>query len=257
MVTDNQIDLFHPHDPRSLILDEVLNELHDPRLHADVSRLRECLTRRDTINMRRADLRRLEAEATRDQFHLDMEFASVRKRLQYARAIPLISDKYAELTAKPIRPRHAADSMPLPPRVGGPCEMPRLQGEGKSKKRAKKCFMCKSTDHLIAECPNRRVMYACAYCGSDNHGIQSCLIRRVSAMAPRHEEPSHRPRWCGKCLRFDAQHDEIDCPMYELCRKCGERGHHLFLRRHTCPVPRSPTPTNDVDTDVYDYVGSD
>ncbi|KAH9163616.1 hypothetical protein EDB89DRAFT_2078584 [Lactarius sanguifluus] len=111
--------------------------LRYPALHADVSHLRTCLEARDALKVRRDNLRRLEAEASKDQFHLDMNMSSVRKRLQYARIIPLISDRYVELMTKLTRPRHSselradsADEMPLPLRAGGPSEMPRLQGEG-------------------------------------------------------------------------------------------------------------------------------
>ncbi|KAH9159246.1 hypothetical protein EDB89DRAFT_2084197 [Lactarius sanguifluus] len=123
-VTDQQVDLFHPHDPRRIVIDEVISSLHYPALHADVSHLRTCLEARDVLKVRRDDLRRLEAEATKDQFHLDMNMSSVRKRLQYAQIIPLISDRYVELMTKPTRPRHSSelcadstDEMPLPPRV--------------------------------------------------------------------------------------------------------------------------------------------
>jgi hypothetical protein len=42
-IMDNQLNMFHPHDPRSVVLNEVLIELRDLQLHADISRLRECL----------------------------------------------------------------------------------------------------------------------------------------------------------------------------------------------------------------------
>ncbi|KAH8999943.1 hypothetical protein EDB86DRAFT_3075213 [Lactarius hatsudake] len=153
-ITDNQLNMFHPHDPCTIVLNEVLVELRNPHLHAEVSRLRECLVRHDAIRVRQSDIRQLETELTRDQFHLDMDFSSVRKRLQYARAIPLIADKYAELHAKPVCPRGSPEPVPLSLWDAGPSEMPRLHGEGGGRKR--KCFQCKSTEHLVAQCPERR-----------------------------------------------------------------------------------------------------
>ncbi|KAH8994392.1 hypothetical protein EDB86DRAFT_3078250 [Lactarius hatsudake] len=44
-ITDNQLNMFHPHDPRTIVLNEVLVELRSPHLHADISRLRKCLKR--------------------------------------------------------------------------------------------------------------------------------------------------------------------------------------------------------------------
>ncbi|KAH8992324.1 hypothetical protein EDB86DRAFT_3079304 [Lactarius hatsudake] len=63
-ITDNQLNMFHPHDPRTIVLNEVLVELRNPRLHAEVSRLRECLVRHDAIRVRQSDIRRLETELT-------------------------------------------------------------------------------------------------------------------------------------------------------------------------------------------------
>ncbi|KAH8976662.1 hypothetical protein EDB86DRAFT_3095089 [Lactarius hatsudake] len=208
-ITDNQLNMFHPHDPCTIILNEVLVELRNPRLHADISRLRECLTRRDAICTRQSDIQRLETvnvlESACVRFHLDMDFSSVRKHLQYARAIPLIVDKYAELHAKPVRPRGSPEPTPLAPCDAGPSEMPRLHGEGGGRKR--KCF----------------------------------------------QYPDSHPRWCGKCLWYDATHEEIKCPMYEMCWDCGERGRFMFLRRHTCPRTPSPVPANIPAKEDYAY----
>ncbi|KAH9014781.1 hypothetical protein EDB85DRAFT_2157155 [Lactarius pseudohatsudake] len=137
-ITDGQLLIFHPHDPRHIVIDEVLMELHNPRLHAEIARLRECLVEQDELKQRQTDLLRLEQEAIRDRFNLDTKLGGVRKRLQYARAIPLISEKYVELTArpKPVKPRFETYAMPFVPCEGGPCEMLCVHGE-KDKHRRK------------------------------------------------------------------------------------------------------------------------
>jgi len=245
-ITDKMIDMFHPHDPRRIVIDEVLVELRQPRLTAEISRLRDCLEERDAIIARATEIRRIEDLLITDRFHQEMRLSGVRKRLQYARAIPLISEKYVQLTAKPTQPRFERYAMPFVPREGGPCEMPRVHGEKDRYRR--KCYECKEKGHLIADCPklgrSPRLINPCQWCGSKTHHMDVCLIRRLSPMSPAYEEPPTRPRWCGKCFRHDAQHQEIECPQYEGCRNCGERGRFRFLQRHTCPVPDSPVPTN-------------
>ena len=44
----------------------------------------------------------------------------------------------------------------------------------------------------------------------------------------------HIPKWCGKCLRNNPGHEEVDCPTRELCQNCGRRGNLYFLRTHKC-----------------------
>ena len=52
----------------------------------------------------------------------------------------------------------------------------------------------------------------------------------VEALAPE----THIPKWCGKCLRNNPGHKEVDCPTRELCRTCGRRGNVFFLHTHKC-----------------------
>jgi len=44
----------------------------------------------------------------------------------------------------------------------------------------------------------------------------------------------HIPKWCGKCLRNNPGHEEVDCPTQELCRNCGRCGNLFFLHTHKC-----------------------
>ncbi len=44
----------------------------------------------------------------------------------------------------------------------------------------------------------------------------------------------HMPTWCGKCLRNNPGHEEVDCPTCELCRNCGRHGNLYFLHTHKC-----------------------
>ncbi|KAH8999765.1 hypothetical protein EDB92DRAFT_1812883 [Lactarius akahatsu] len=186
--------MFHPHDPRTVCVEEVLTELRDVRLRAEVACLHGCLLRRDAVAKHESEIRRMEMDLIRNRFHMEMDLASVRKRLQYARAIPKISEKYDELQAKYLCPRHSPDPTPIPPCTGGPCEMPCLQGEGS--KQPHKCFQCKSTNHLIAQCPQRRAKQPCQWCGSRTHQYEVCLIRHISPMSPAYIDLDDHPWWC-------------------------------------------------------------
>ncbi len=44
----------------------------------------------------------------------------------------------------------------------------------------------------------------------------------------------HIPTWCGKCLRNNPGHEEVDCPTRELCWNCRRRGNLYFLWAHKC-----------------------
>ncbi len=57
-------------------------------------------------------------------------------------------------------------------------------------------------------------------------------LTRTVVKALNHTD--HIPTWCSKCLRNNPGHEEVDCPMRELCRNCGRRGNLYFLRTHRC-----------------------
>jgi len=65
----------------------------------------------------------------------------------------------------------------------------------------------------------------------------------------------HIPTWCGKCLQNNPGHEEIDCPMRELCQNCGRRGNFYFLRTHKCDETDEQLmygeDNNVVDPDLY------
>ncbi len=55
------------------------------------------------------------------------------------------------------------------------------------------------------------------------------------------EQKENMPTWCGKCLRNNPGHEEVDCLTRKQCRACGRHGPLGFLRTHRCP------PVNDKD----------
>ncbi len=60
------------------------------------------------------------------------------------------------------------------------------------------------------------------------------------------------PTWCGKCLRNNPGHKEVDCPMHKQCWACGSRGPLGFMCAHHCPPIDNEDPTNEeVDIKLY------
>ena len=207
----------------------------------------------DALKMQIESIHRSAEPLERYLLEVEMQLASNRRRLQDGEAYTLIAEHWLVLhpPEPPVEP-----SVPYPLPIPPPhrLAMPRLhdepeghiQGASRRIRRPKKnkggkiCFRCNADDHLSFNCPRRHKF--CWHCGSRTHWPNDCLFRKPSD-----------PRWCGKCLQM-TNHNEVDCPVYELCHKCGSRGPFKFLRTHRCGPSRSASPTNDADSDVYDLI---
>ena len=146
-----------------------------------------------------------------------------------------LADAYARMV---VRPSPSLSDRPLGLRARGPLEMPQLHDEP----HRRGCWECGSTSHQRKQCPEcRRPPRQCTYCQSYSHRSPQCLFKRLAIPPPpkctvtealAHE--THIPQWCGKCLRNNPGHEEVDCPTRELCRNCGRRGNLYFLHTHKC-----------------------
>ncbi len=104
------------------------------------------------------------------------------------------------------------------------------------------CWECGSHGHRRKQCPqHHRPPRQCTYCQSYSHRSPQCLFKQLAIPPPPQrtvlEVLNHQdaiPTWCGKCLRNNPGHEEVDCPMRELCRNCRKRGNLYFLRTHKC-----------------------
>ena len=82
------------------------------------------------------------------------------------------------LLEPPTRTTHSPDYIPMDPtNPQGPVEMPVLADEPRGQKR-KRCFKCKSTDHVVSQCPVPRKNKKCTKCGSIDHKTAKCRHHR-------------------------------------------------------------------------------
>ncbi len=163
----------------------------------------------------------------------------IQERMERACLYQTLADAYARMV---VRPTHSPSDHPLNLRPQGPLEMLQLHNEP----RHCSCWECGSFKHRHKQCPeHHHPPRQCTYCQSYSHQSPKCLFKRLAIPPP----PTHTiwealdqtpttPRWCGKCLRNNPSHDEVDCPTRELCCNCGQRGNLFFLRTHKCEEVR-------------------
>ncbi len=234
-LTNTQIRQFAQDDPRAYAIDKVLRRLEDPHIDAEVSHLREKLQLQSKIQKQLDDVRQQERRLVGAQFDVEQTIDSIRDRMERACLYQTLADAYARMV---VRPSPSPSDQPLGLRARGPLEMPQLHDEP----RRRGCWECGSTSHRHKQCPeHRRPPRQCTYCQSYSHRSPQCLFKRLAIPPPpqrtvtealAHE--THIPTWCGKCLRNNPGHEEVDCPTRELCRNCGRRGNLFFLRTHKC-----------------------
>jgi len=259
-MTTTQVDMFHPDDSRAYAIDEALICLDQPRLTAEVSRLRDGLVRMGQVKKQLSDLHRQEQLLSWALFAVDMEMNGVQRRMEQVQALEQITNAHVAYT--PARTA-VEDRMPLTPRHGGPVERPLLQGRGCNRL----CYNCHEQGHIAKKCPVKKAPKKyCRHCNSCLHFPNECIFRRFNMLGEvmleekvaHIDKVEHANTWCGKCLRDMPRHDEIDCPMYESCGKCWVRGPVGFLKTHKCIEEENGADlVNDPRADIYDYVGSD
>ncbi len=235
LLTNTQIQQFARDDPRAYAIDEVLRRLEDPRIDAEVSRLRDKLRLQSSIQKQLDDVRQQERRLVGAQFDVEQTIDAIRDRMERACLYQTLADAYARMV---VRPSPSPSDRPLGLRARGPLEMPQLHDEP----RRRGCWECGSKTHRRKQCPERkRPPRQCTYCQSYSHRSPQCLFKRLAIPPPPQRtteealgHQAHIPSWCGKCLRNNPGHEEVDCPTRELCRKCGRRGNLFFLRTHRC-----------------------
>ena len=234
-LTNTQIRQFARDDPQAYAIDEVLRRLEDPRIDAEVSRLREKLQLQEKIQRQLDDIRRQERQLVGAQFTIKQTIDAIRDRMERACLYQTLADAYARMV---IRPSPSPSDRPLGLRACRPLKMPQLHDEP----RQHGCWECGSTSHRRKQCPERRrPPRQCTYCQSYSHRSPQCLFKRLAIPPPPKRtvtealaHKTHIPRWCGKCLRNNLGHEEVDCPTRELCRNCRRQGNLFFLRTHKC-----------------------
>ncbi len=244
---------FSRENPRAYAIDETLRHLEDPRIDAEVSRLWEKLELQIKIEKQLDDLRQQETRLRGARFDVEQTIGAIQDRMERAGLYQTLADAYARMITGPTR---SPSDAPLGLRPRGPLEMPRLNDTPHSSL----CWQCDSPNHKWRRCPQRKGQKKCNWCGSYTHWSNKCLFKRLKIEVPREsrtvgealEQKENVPAWCGKCLRNNPGHEEVDCPTREQCRACGCRGPLGFMRGHRCPPIDDEDPVNEeVDIELY------
>ena len=148
-LTNTQVQQFARDDPRAYAIDEVLRRLEDPRIDAEVSRLREKLQLQDKIQKQLDDIRKQERQLVGAQFSVEQTIDAIRDRMERACLYQTLADAYARMV---IRPSPSPSNRPLGLRARGPLEMPQLHDEP----RRRGCWECGSTSHRRKQCPEHK-----------------------------------------------------------------------------------------------------
>jgi hypothetical protein len=185
----------------------------------------------------------------------------------------------------PTRPRHSPERTPITPRRGGPTEMPILHEQ---EKRQLKCYRCKKEDHVVSQCPMKRMQKTCKKCGKVGHRTKKCLRKTpevevtVSTVESReiHSNPDPNkmtllervalldcqewyPDSCRRCRVVDPKHNNLECPLYEHCNRCGGNGAYGYVNQHVCYARKNDDEVslgwsdNDTDYNLYWNNGDD
>ncbi len=252
-ITNSQILQFSRENPRTYAIDETLRRLEDPRIDAEVSRLQEKLKLQIKIEKQLDDLRVQETQLRGARFDVEQAIGAIQDRMERAGLYQTLADAYARMITGPTR---SPSDVPLGLRLRGPLEMPRLNDTPHSSL----CWQCDSPNHKWRRCPQRKGPKKCNWCGSYSHWSNKCLFKRLKIEVPQGsrtveealEQKENVPTWCGKCLRSNPGHKEVDCPMRKQCRACGSRGPLGFMRAHRCPpLDDEDLVDEEVDIELY------
>jgi hypothetical protein len=176
------------------------------------------------------------------------------------RLSPSTPAQYHTLESQLLEPPSSSpDALPIRPCHGGPVEMPILADVPTRRRR---CFRCKSTEHVVGQCPHRKKNCKCTNCGTTGHHTDNCTIKNrcgspvdqvVSPFAEAVEREEMgllerinmldkvewTPELCRQCRKINPQHNDLECPKYEQCHRCDGWGAYGFVRRHDCRNPKN------------------
>ena len=120
-LTNSQMLQFSRENPRAYAIDETLRRLEDPRIDAEVSRLRDKLELQIKIEKQLDDLRTQETRLRGARFDVEQTIRAIQDRMERAGLYQTLADAYARMITGPTRSPLDA---PLGLRPRGPLEMP-------------------------------------------------------------------------------------------------------------------------------------
>ena len=150
---DSQILHFHCNNVHANAIDCTISQMNNPRVEAEISRLRNNLELGDRLERQLEDLRQQEQHLVAKKWDNDAKRGGIRRRMEAAHLYQRISENYVNMTPHPIRPR-PQDTSPFVPRSRRPLEMPKLHDNHHVPPPCR-CRKCNTTGHLARDCPIR------------------------------------------------------------------------------------------------------
>ena len=218
-----------------------------------MSHLREKLELQTKIEKQLDNLHQQETRLQGTWFDVEQMIGAIQDRMERVGLYQTLADAYASMITGPTR---SPSDAPLGLRLRGPLEMPHLNDTPHSSR----CWQCDSPNHKWRRCPQRKGPKKCTWCRSYTHWSNKCLFKRLRIKAPHGErtvqealdQKENVPTWCGKCLRNNPGHEEVDCLTCKQCHTCGRQGLLGFLRAHRCPPVDDEDPADEeVDIELY------
>jgi hypothetical protein len=266
-------------------INEALEDLGDIRLKGELNRFRGLADQKEIVADLLKDALTRVNEITREAVVIDRALEGCMRRLEMSNAHRELEDHFQRSFPFPTRPRHSPERTPIAPRHGGPTEMPILHEQ---EKRQLKCYRCKKEDHVVSQCPMKRMQKSCKKCGKAGYCTRKCprkmpevevTVSTVESGEIRSDqEPNKmtllervalldRQEWypdsCRRCGVVDPKHNDLECPLYEHCSHCGGNGAYGYINQHVCYARKNDDEVslgwsdNDVDYDLYWNNGDD
>jgi hypothetical protein len=253
-------DDFRRGSPREFLINEAIADLGDPRIIGEVNRLRGKMELKDTLGKMLKDLNHQADQVNRELIQTERDLTDTMVRVEEANLHTILFDQLGRAFPTPVKPRHSPIRSPLPPRRGGPVEMPVLMDEGRASSRVK-CFTCRKKGHVARDCPKKKHQ-GCRLCGDKHHRRNECPYHKAVEVHVKVEEEEEAPRvqvpdqgtlslleridlmnrteWtptvCTKCGKQQPGHNEFECPEYEYCSWCKTTGAMGFIANHKCAI---------------------
>jgi hypothetical protein len=152
-------------------INEALEDLGDIWLKGKLNRFRGLADQKEILVDLLKDAQDRVNEVTKEAVVIDQALDGCMRCLEMSNTHCELEDHFQRSFPFPTRPRHSPEHTPITPRRRGPAEMPLLH---KQEKRRLTCYRCKKDDHIVSQCPMKRLAKSCKKCGKVGHRTKKC-----------------------------------------------------------------------------------